>query len=342
MHWTDLRTTPVVRRGHLSQPISQRTAPRPGGWQVVQALGLLATVLLLVGLVVRPTLSLNILWNGLVPVLPAVFLLNPILWRNVCPLATLTMLPGGTRTITGHTVRATLVVGAVLLVAFVMARRFLFNVNGPAIATAVAGLSLAALAGGWRFEHKAGFCNTICPVLPVERLYGQRPLLRVANTRCRPCVGCTARGCLDRSRADALRTAIGQRAASETWVRSPFGGFAAAFPGLIVGYFTVGNTSLAGAPAVIGHVLLAVAVSVLVVVLLVRLLRVSSGSGLPLLGALAAGHYYWYTAPVISAAWQLPSGATWGIRIAALLLIAAWLGPRPAGRRPSGQELLRT
>lgn len=326
----------------MARPNPQRTASRPGGWQVVQVLGLLATALLLVGLMVRPTLSLNVLWNGLVPLLPAVFLANPILWRNVCPLATLTMLPGGTRTISGQTVRTTLIVGVVLLVAFVMTRRFLFNTNGPAIATAVAGLGLAALAGGWRFEHKAGFCNTICPVLPVERLYGQRPLLRVTNARCRPCVGCTARGCLDRSRADALRTAIGQRAASPSWPHSPFGTFAAAFPGLIVGYFTIGNTPLADAPGVIGHMLLAIALSVLGVLLLVRALRLDAGTGMPLLGALAAGLYYWFAAPVISAAWHLPIGATWSIRAAALGLIAAWLLRRAPDRPLSARVLLRT
>jgi hypothetical protein len=251
------------------------------------------------------------------------------------------MLPGGTRTITGRTVRITLVVGAVLLVLLVTARRFLFNTNGPAIATAVVGLALAALAGGWRFEHKAGFCNTICPVLPVERLYGQRPLLRVANARCRPCVGCTTRGCIDRSRADALRTAIGQRSGSAAWLRSPFGTFAAAFPGLIVGYFTVDNSPVAGAPAVAGHVLLAIALSVAIVVLLVRALQIDADTGMPLLGALAAGLYYWYTAPVISTAWHLPSSATWAIRGAALVLIAAWLGRSPAARRPTTPELLR-
>jgi nitrite reductase (NADH) large subunit len=321
--------------------LPQRHTPWSSGWRVAQALGLLATIMLVIGLFLRPAIALDILWNGLVPVLPAVFLIHPGLWRNVCPLATLTMLPGGTRSITGRTLRATLIVGAVLLIAFVVARRVGFNSNGPAIATGIVGLAVAALAGGWRFEHKAGFCNTICPVAPVERLYGQRPLLRVANSRCRPCVLCTSRGCLDRSRADALRTAIGQRATTASWLHSPFGYFAAAFPGLIVGYSTIDNRPFVEAPAVVGHVLLSMVVSLVIVGLLVRGLRIEAHTGLPLLAALSAGLYYWYGAPVIVATWHLPEDITWIIWMTALILIAAWLRPPAAGRRHSPRELLR-
>jgi hypothetical protein len=92
---------------------------------------------------------------------------------------------------------------------------------------------------------------------------------------------------------------------------------------------------------VAGHVLLAIALSVAIVVLLVRALQIDADTGMPLLGALAAGLYYWYTAPVISTAWHLPSSATWAIRGAALVLIAAWLGRSPAARRPTTPELLR-
>ena len=58
-------------------------------WRIAQALGVLGVAILLVGLVVRPAPSLTILWRVLIPLVPATLLVSPLLWRNVCPLATL-------------------------------------------------------------------------------------------------------------------------------------------------------------------------------------------------------------------------------------------------------------
>src|SRR5262245_36331186 len=120
-------------------------------WRTAQALGLLLTVALLLGLVTRPELTLKILWNAVVPVLPAVFLVNPAIWRNTCPLATLTMLPGrrsAGRSIGESTVRTATIAGIVLLLVLVPARRFLFNTDGTALAVTVTAVAALALAGG--------------------------------------------------------------------------------------------------------------------------------------------------------------------------------------------------
>ena len=179
--------------------------------------GVMLTVVLVLGLVTHPGPTTNVLWNAIIPVLPAVFLLSPALWRNVCPLstlATLSPLRYRTRTIDAPMVRATLVVGVILLFVLVPARRFWFNTDGGALAVAIIMVAILALASGFAFKRKAGFCNAICPVLPVERLYGQRPLVTVPNVRCTPCVGCTERGCIDLSPADSARSAMGPRGAS--------------------------------------------------------------------------------------------------------------------------------
>ena len=51
-------------------------------WRVLRGLGLLLTCALLAGLWLRPDASLRILWYAVIPVLPAVFLIHPGLWRN--------------------------------------------------------------------------------------------------------------------------------------------------------------------------------------------------------------------------------------------------------------------
>src|SRR5690606_38788772 len=63
-------------------------------WRTAQAVGLALTVVLLTGLWAAPQPTLRVLWYAVIPLLPAVFLVQPGLWRNVCPLATLSTLPG--------------------------------------------------------------------------------------------------------------------------------------------------------------------------------------------------------------------------------------------------------
>jgi len=171
-----------------------------GVWKVAQFLGVVLTVVLLAGLYREPDLTLKILWNAVIPLLPAVFLVQPEIWRNACPLATLNVLSGrraGKRTLSPEAARRFGAVGIVLLFAMVPARRFLFNTDGTALAITITAVAVLALVLGFVFDMKAGFCNALCPVLPVERLYGQRPLFKVPNAHCKPCTLCTRRGCID-------------------------------------------------------------------------------------------------------------------------------------------------
>ena len=41
----------------------------------------------------KPDTMVTLFWGALVPVVPAVWLLAPGLWRNTCPLATVSQLP---------------------------------------------------------------------------------------------------------------------------------------------------------------------------------------------------------------------------------------------------------
>ena len=115
-------------------------------------------------------------------------------------------------------------------------------------------MAALAIAGGLAFDAKAGFCNAICPVLPVERLYGQSPLVRIGNPRCSSCTAC-APACIDRSPVRAPRQALGAAASRRFWTFSAFGGFAAAFPGFVLGYFTSVDGELSTAPLVYAEVL---------------------------------------------------------------------------------------
>lgn len=297
-------------------------------WRTAQAVGIAATIILMAGFFLQPELALNVLWNVLIPLLPATFLITPALWRGLCPLATLNMLSNGLlgrRRLPSKFLPTVGMLGMVLLVVLVPARRFLFNEHGVALAVVIMAVVVAALVLGAVFDLKAGFCNAICPVLPVEKLYGQHPLLVMGNPRCTPCTLCIPKGCIDLSPTKSILQALGPAYRSHAWLKTPYGVFAAAFPGFVVGYFTTTDVSLAAAGSIYLHVAMWAGGSYLVTVLLVRMLKVRAVVVLPVLAAAAVGLYYWFAAPQVASTLGVVSAGTVVIRSAALVLVGVWL-----------------
>lgn len=313
-----------------------------GPWALARLLGTLLTVGLLFGLIAWPSVTLHLMWDMVIPLLPAVFLVNPMIWRNVCPLATLNAATGqrmGKRQLAGMPLRISWALGIALLFLMVPARRFLFNENGAALAATIAAVAALALAAGMLFARRAGFCNSICPVLPVEKLYGQYPLVPMHSARCAACSLCTPSGCLDIAGEKTLAQTIGPARRTPNWLATPFGLFTVAFPGFIVGYFTSQNGSLSTVLAVYLHVLQWAAASIIVLGALVLLARITSRVALPLLGGLSFGLYYWFASPAIAEAYGGGGGAGLVLRLMLATLLAVWLiraftlsGGRAAGR----------
>jgi hypothetical protein len=136
---------------------------------------------------------------------------------------------------------------------------------------------------------------------------------------------CTAKGCIDLSPQKSIRSALGPEHRPHAWLTTYYGVFAAAFPGFVLGYATTPNVALAHAPEVYGHVLLYAGVSYGLTAVLVRLTNAATARVLPVLAALAAGLYYWFTAPTLAAALGLMTPSPDLLRGAALLLIGIWL-----------------
>ncbi|MBT8337353.1 MAG: hypothetical protein KJO11_12170, partial [Gemmatimonadetes bacterium] len=187
----------------------------------------------------------------------------------------------------------------------------------------LAGLVVVAVVAGRRGVRRAGFCNRLCPLLPVERLYGMQPLVRIADDRCPQCSGCTPRGCLDLSTRTAVPQLLGPRREGTRWLATPFGGFAAAFPGFIVAYF-VATGAEAGAARLIATLAVGSAISWLGAAAVVHWTRLSWSVALPTLAALAIGSYYGLSTPRAVAAWGGPP--EWGRALAVVLVVgvAGW------------------
>jgi len=298
-----------------------------GVWQVSRLAALFAVVALLTGLAVRPDQTLSLFWNVIFPIIPATLLISPLLWRNVCPLATLNMMTnteatGRVRVSTELSGSRTL--GIVLLFALVPARHFALNTEPLALAGLTGLLIIAALAAGRRFELRAGFCNAWCPVLPVERLYGQSPLVHIGDTRCRECTACTT-ACIDVAPGKSIAQVLGRARHSGAWLLTPFGAFAAGFPGLVVGYFLSSDGPLSSAPGVYATVLGAAAMSYAGVALVTMIFRIPARRAMPVLGGSAVGLYYWFAARGVAAALGLGPEAVITLRAAAFTLVGIWL-----------------
>lgn len=327
--------TLLVRRNFTDPPLNRKSMtsirlPLVNAhplWGIARLIGVLLTVVLMVGLVLRPELSLHLLWNMVIPILPAVFLINPLLWRNVCPLATLNEVGGKRRDTPAPSQRLLVVgwgVGIALLVLMVPARHFLFNVQGVVLAWTIGGVAALALAMGFGASRRAGFCNTLCPVLPVEKLYGQSPLLKLGTSRCMDCNRCTATGCIDLAGRKSLAQSL-PAPRRGLWLLSPVGIFVAIFPGFIYGYFITDDGPLSTALATYGTIALWSGVSLALVFTFAQITRLRAAVMLPILGGLSLGIYYWFAAPKLADAYGASAMVGAGLRVGLLALIAFWI-----------------
>lgn len=302
--------------------------PPARAWRAAQGLGVMLTLALLAGLVLRPAPSLRLLWDMVIPLLPAIFLVNPMLWRNVCPLATLGHVGdrGRGARLRPDTLQWGWAAGALLLFVLVPARRFLFNENGGFLAGTIGAVGALAAGGGFFFSRRAGFCNSICPVLPVEKLYGQSPMLGVASAVCPDCTGCAARGCIDLVGGQSLLQGIGKPQREDwRWMATPSGLFALLFPGFVLGYFHTVNGGLDTAPAVYGLVARWALSGAAILGLLGFALGVGRRQALLLLGAGSVASYYWYAGPALASVYGVPAPGPLVVRGGFLLLIGVWV-----------------
>jgi hypothetical protein len=326
----------------LSRPARMDLLPRWDwarmAWRTLRVANIAVVVVLILGLVFWPVIVLRILWNLLVPILPLSFLIAPQLWRGICPLATLNQWSGGLfarRQLHGRLLTAANTLGILLLVLLVPARRFVFNENGPALAATIVTVAFAALILGALFDRRAGFCNAVCPILPVERLYGQHPLLQVDNRRCDRCTLCIPRGCLEQDPAKSITQAIGTAISGHRWLTTSYGILTACLPGFIVGYYTTSNGPWSIAPGLYLWIALCSATSYLITTVAVRVLGLTGPASLALLAAVAILLYYWWAVPLIAETLQVPAAGVWIARGAAFAVVACWLAhawPKLQGR----------
>lgn len=315
-------------------------------WRAGQALSLAAGAGTLTALAAAPELGLHLVWDVLIPIAPALLVLAPGLWRNVCPIAAAALLPrhlGFSQRIRApRALRAGLrLAGFLALLAIVPLRHPAFDLDASATLAVLLAVAGAGVLLGFFFEWKAGWCAGLCPIHPVEELYGERPLLVPRNAHCRACAACVER-CPDSIPAARGARRGGLRQAVVWWLMPGF------FPGFVFGWFHVPDTQagLALGPTY-GPPLLGGAATLALYVGLGRWLPEAQRAFLRRLFACAAvACYYWYRLPalvgygpfpgdgmLVDLRGLLPGFAVPAARAATTAFFAWWLLVRRGGAR---------
>lgn len=261
------------------------------------ALGLAALLLL------APETGLPLFWGLAIPVLPAVLVIAPGLWRQVCPMATMNQLPrlgGFSRALD---LPPALKAGAfgisvALFVAAVSLRAPVLNHSGTVVGAGLVAVLGLAFVGGLVFKGRSGWCGTFCPLAPIQRTYGQAPLVVVKNGYCNPCVGCQ-KSCYDFNPRAAVFSDLyddDPRHAAQRRL------FMALLPGLVLGYFLQGPAPAYGALLQLAVLLGACCASAGLYMLVLAFVPATPANPYRValaFGALALSAFYWFAGPTL-------------------------------------------
>ena len=317
-------------------------------WRLAQVLIWAAGMFIWAALLWKPRLGLHLLWNVLIPIAPALFVVAPGVWRNLCPLGSLSLAPSHFGLSQGRRLspiwRGRLYLGALcLLLIVVPLRKCLLDTNGPILAGILFVVGLLAIALGFIFNWKSGWCSSLCPVYPVELLYGSKPLISVPNAHCPRCTSCVApcseSTVLPLTPATAVNTRLGR------WVGVLLTG---CFPGFIFGWYQVPTYHEWEGIHHVGMVYTIPYLAACVTLALYLGLRTVWWKQEPLIASIFAAAavttYYWFRLPPIfgigdhnaamiaDISGHLPSSAATAVRVLELLVLG-WLILRRSQKR---------
>lgn len=209
-----------------------KSLPYSRSWLLASAFSFTILVALVYVLLNSSDLGLDLLWNLIIPLAPIIFFLAPSWWVNVCPLAIVQSIPRRLK-ISKNIDLSYSQVGVlqfcswVLLYLLVPARIFMFNHNAEVVLWIIPALAIVAFSSGVLFSGFGGWCSGLCPIRPVEMLYGQFSIESSRPEACRPCNLCQ-KSCSRLYGIDHHNKVKNQ---------VPFENQIYSFPGFVLGYF---------------------------------------------------------------------------------------------------------
>ncbi|MCB0630377.1 MAG: hypothetical protein R2824_19660 [Saprospiraceae bacterium] len=315
-------------------------------WRTLQYLLFIAGAGIFFSLIFYPDLGINLLWNVLIPVAPLILVLMPGLWRNICPLSFISLLPrrigfSGKKRLKLAMQGKFMLTAVCLLYLILPLRHIMLDTSGWASAALLLLVGGGAFVSGATYEWKSGWCSGLCPVSPVEKLYGSKPLVTFPNAQCTSCRNCVI-PCPDS--APQIHP-LAQQKTPEHRLSGLL--LAGGLPGFIWGWFHVPDFhGMEGWHHLImgyGLPLLSMAFSLTVFCLLSKTLMQDHLLLLiRIFSAAAVVCYYWYRLPaligfgifpgdgvLVDLSRDLPFYAPWLLQLSVLLLFSWWLIRKP-------------
>jgi len=164
-------------------------------WRLAQYIVATLGLLLWTTLLMVPKIGLHAFWNVLIPIAPALVVFASGLWRNICPMASTSLLPrhlgfSKKKRVSKELQEKFHLYSISLLLLIIPLRHVILDYSG--LATAIILLILASLAFylGYNYDWKSGWCSGVCPISSVEKLYGRKSLVKLSNAHCKYCVNC--------------------------------------------------------------------------------------------------------------------------------------------------------
>lgn len=269
-------------------------------WKIIQTLFWFIGIWLLLCMLFFPSVGVTLFWNILIPVAPALLAIATGVWRNICPLSTTALIPdrfglSKKKKLSAKQRNKFNLIGVIALLVIIPLRHVLFNTNGHATAYIIIGISVIAFGLGLIFERKSGWCSGLCPVHPVEKLYGSGVASSLTNVHCNECVKCSV-PCPD-STNNLTPIALPDSTASKATEILLVG----AFPGYIWGWFQVpdytGAASWQNLIVVYGYPLMGAIVTLLLYLVLRKKYSKNEKVVISLFAATAVSCYYWFRLP---------------------------------------------
>ncbi len=269
-------------------------------WRIAQSLVWLLGLAIVFILIFNPILGIHLFWNILIPVAPLLLVVAVGVWRNVCPMASTALLPrhlklSQKKKLTLEQTGKLNLIAVIALFVIVPLRHAIFDKSGLATALLIVSLGIVSLVVGSLYEWKSAWCSGLCPVHPVEKLYGLKNKLTIPNAHCDQCQRCVT-PCPD--------SVVGIHPLSTT--KTKYHNIAGvllvgAFPGFIWGWFQVpdypGISSLGGLITIYKMPMLGVFVTIVAFLILKRIFQ--EKIIISIFAAMAVSCYYWFRIPAL-------------------------------------------
>jgi len=269
-------------------------------WRTVQTLVWIVGISIIFFLLVYPAIGIHLFWNILIPIAPALLVVAVGIWRNVCPLGSTSLFPrhmgfSKRRKLTVSQTGKFNLIAVIALFLIVPLRHAIFDTNGLATAILIISLGLIALILGFFYEWKSAWCSGLCPIHPVEKLYGLNNKLSLPNAHCNKCYRCVI-PCPDSN------PGIGPLSSKKTNYHKITGFLmVGAFPGFVWGWFHVpdynGISSIEQLLTIYKPPILGLIITSLLFLVLKR--KIQEKVLIAIFSTTAVSCYYWFRVPAL-------------------------------------------